>query len=188
MNEDRIEPSAARLPHLLNSIALLGLFGFTGWAYPRLPGKIPVHFNAAGNPDCWAEKSWGIWLALPLVALGLTMFMYLVRWSMQGIRRNARWVNIPHKAQFLALPPGRQVPIWQRLRMMFFWLAVPLNGLFIFLQVAIWKTALGQGMPAAFPLATILFVVLELGMVLFLTVRLSRSIRLAIEEHEREGR
>jgi len=184
MIENPREPSSARLAHLLNSILLLGLFCFSGWAYPGLPGRIPVHFNASGNADCWAEKSRGLWFALPIVALGFTGLMYLMSLAVKGARRNSRWLNIPHKAQFLALPPERQAPIWQELGMMFFWLAVPLILLFVFLQVAIWMTAVGKGVPGAFPLATALFAVLEVGTALFLTMKLRRSIRQVIQEHE----
>jgi len=171
MIENPREPSSARLAHLLNSILLLGLLFFSEWAYPRLPGRIPVHFNASGNADCWAEKSRGLWFALPIVALGLTGLMYLMSLAVSGARHNPRWLNIPHKAQFLALPPERQAPVWQELGMMFFW-----------------RTAVGKGVPGAFPVATALFAVLEVGTALFLTMKLRRSISLAIQEHEREGR
>ncbi len=187
MNRNPAAPPSARLAHWLNSILLFGLFCFSGWAYPRLPGRIPVHFNASGNPDCWAEKSRGLWFALPIVALGMTGLMYLMSLAVKGARRNPRWLNIPNKAQFLALPPERQAPIWRELGMMFFWLAVPLISLFAFLQVAIWMAAVGKGVPGAFPLATALFAVLEVGTALFLTMKLSKSIKLAILKPPPEG-
>jgi len=48
--------------------ALLLAVGLVLWRYPELPGRIPVHWNAAGRADGWTAKSpW------PLVSLLLIM-------------------------------------------------------------------------------------------------------------------
>lgn len=47
-------------------------------AYPRLPARIPMHWNAAGEIDGWADKSFGSVFFAPLMALGLyALFMVM---------------------------------------------------------------------------------------------------------------
>lgn len=38
-------------------LALLLMWGVTAWFFESLPEKIPTHFNAAGEPDAWGNKS-----------------------------------------------------------------------------------------------------------------------------------
>ncbi|MCX8007995.1 MAG: DUF1648 domain-containing protein [Coriobacteriia bacterium] len=47
-------------------------------AYPHLPERIPMHWNAAGQIDGWAERSFGSVFFAPLLALGLyVLFMVM---------------------------------------------------------------------------------------------------------------
>jgi uncharacterized membrane protein len=39
--------------------------------YDQMPERIPIHFGASGEPDAWADKSWGIVLLLPLILAGI---------------------------------------------------------------------------------------------------------------------
>lgn len=54
--------------HLLNAALLIGLWGGSLWAYPHLPGEIPMHYGLSGAADRFAETTLGRWLTLPLVA------------------------------------------------------------------------------------------------------------------------
>jgi uncharacterized membrane protein len=70
--------------------------------YPRLPEVIPVHFNAAGEPDGFTDKSWATVLALPAIALaiaGMFAVMEVVRrqaWGPQPRNESAeRAVRVP---------------------------------------------------------------------------------------------
>jgi uncharacterized membrane protein len=38
--------------------------------YPGLPDRIPTHWNLAGQPDDWSNRTWGAW-ALPIFLLGM---------------------------------------------------------------------------------------------------------------------
>ncbi len=70
--------------------------------YPYLPEVIPVHFNVAGEPDGFADKSWVTVFALPALALalaGLFVVMEVVRrqaWDPQPMDEAAeRAVRVP---------------------------------------------------------------------------------------------
>jgi uncharacterized membrane protein len=53
---------------VLLAAVLLMLVALTVWQYPNLPGRIPIHWNAAGQADGWAPRS-----PLPLAALLLML-------------------------------------------------------------------------------------------------------------------
>jgi uncharacterized membrane protein len=38
--------------------------------YPRLPERIPTHWNLAGQPDDWSNRIWGAWV-LPIFLFGM---------------------------------------------------------------------------------------------------------------------
>ncbi len=46
---------------------------FTLWAWPRLPGQIPIHWSAGGVPDSFAPRWAGAFL--PLLGAGL-LYLY----------------------------------------------------------------------------------------------------------------
>jgi uncharacterized membrane protein len=66
----------------LEGVALIGLgmeAWITYWAFfgpERLPERIPIHFDGAGNPNGWGHPR--TFLILPLVTLGLYLVITLV--------------------------------------------------------------------------------------------------------------
>jgi hypothetical protein len=50
-------------------VGLLACFGVVAWFWARLPGRVPMHFNAAGRVDGWGPKA--SLLAVPAVAAGI---------------------------------------------------------------------------------------------------------------------
>jgi len=61
----------------LGAIAVLWWMTWGALGGPeRLPGRIPTHFNAAGEPNAWGPPG-ALWL-LPAVALGLYLLISLV--------------------------------------------------------------------------------------------------------------
>jgi uncharacterized membrane protein len=48
--------------------------------YPDMPGRVPVHYDYAGNVTEWAAKSFKVLLIAPLVQLFLTMLMFFIHW------------------------------------------------------------------------------------------------------------
>ncbi len=95
---------------LANAVLLL-LIGFTVYsAYAKLPARIPTHFDFAGNPDRWSGRSSIIVLAA--VAWGMTLLFYALIHYMPRMVQNPRYLNIPHKAEFLNLPEEKQRIYW----------------------------------------------------------------------------
>jgi uncharacterized membrane protein len=167
------------LVHLLNAGLLAGLLIHAVASYGALPERLPVHFDAAGQPDRWADKSWANWLALPLVAAGLTALLYLASGLVALARRKPRWLSLPHKEKFLALPAAQQQPVWQRLRAIPRWLAVPTNGLMLYAQLSIWTTAHSGRSMVVWPL--LLLVGVMGAITIGITVSLVRAVRRAVE-------
>lgn len=167
------------LVHLLNAGLLLGLLIYALASYDALPRRLPLHFDAAGQPDRWADKSWSSWLALPLVAAGLTALLYLASGLVALARRKPGLLSLPQKEKFLALPAAQQEPVWQRLRSIPRWLAVPTNGLMLYAQLSIGTTASSGGSMPVWPL--LLLVGVMGAITIGITVSMVRAVRRAVE-------
>ena len=64
---------------ILEGMALLGLltvFGTAIYNFPKLPDTIPTHFNAAGQPDGYGNKS--VFLMFPAISLLLYLLLSLI--------------------------------------------------------------------------------------------------------------
>jgi uncharacterized membrane protein len=70
------------LPSLLLIVAM---FGIAAWAWPRVPERIPIHWNLQGQADGWGNKLAGL-MVLPLTALGVYGMMLLVGFIDPGKR------------------------------------------------------------------------------------------------------
>jgi len=126
-------------------VLLIGVVFFR--AYPGLPARVPAHFNLAGRPDRWGRRDEMIWLViLPAVAAAV---LYLMVAMVPRLAANPRVVNIPHKADFLRLPPEKREIYWQVYREFFAGLAAALDLLFyLFIRGSI-EVAMGTrtGLP-----------------------------------------
>lgn len=79
MNRPVIRPEMGPVDWILEGLALIALLTFGGvilYQYQLLPGVIPQHFNAAGDPDEFGSKD-TIWV-LPVIALVAWTIMTLV--------------------------------------------------------------------------------------------------------------
>ena len=66
--------------YVLISLAMVAaMFLVAAWAWPQLPpgGQIPIHWDAAGNPNGYASKAVGL-LLVPLLSLGLTALFAVI--------------------------------------------------------------------------------------------------------------
>ena len=66
--------------YVLISLGLVAaMFLVAVWAWPQLPpgAQIPIHWDAAGNPNGYASKEFGL-LFVPLLSLGLTALFALI--------------------------------------------------------------------------------------------------------------
>ncbi|HEX6909097.1 MAG TPA: DUF1648 domain-containing protein [Longimicrobium sp.] len=130
---------------LLNAVLLLALFAGSAWAYPRLPERIPIHFDLTGQPDGWASRSTG-WFLLPVIALALAAFLHAV--AAYSANHPETW-NVPDKRRFLALDPQARAPITAKLRAFVAWVGVVVTAMMCVIQAAVFRAATGasRGLP-----------------------------------------
>ncbi len=169
-----------KVTHVINGLLLAALIIGSAVVWQQLPENIPVHFGASGRADRWATTSWASWFAVPLFAVGLTAFNYtlahlLPRWP--------QLINLPNKAQFLALPAERQVRVVGRIKGMLYGTSGPLIMLMGLIQLAIYRTALGEsseGYMLAVLLCSVLLTPLILGVWL---PQIQRELDRQVREH-----
>lgn len=130
-----------RLYDLANLTLLLLLGALAYQSYPKLPARVPMHFNRAGEVDRWDSRE-GLIVLLFLPAV-LTAILYLVTRAVPG-RRSAARLNIPHKAEFLKLPAEKQEIFWALMREFLAGLAAAMNLVFYVFNRGLFEVALGR--------------------------------------------
>ena len=129
-------------PLRLAALTLLAaLYAGSAAAYPRLPERIPIHFDLAGNPDGWAGTSLLSWFMLPLIATAVAGLM-LVAGRLSEYHPEL-W-NVPEKPRFLALPVEERAPIVARLRTFMALMAVMTTALLGVIQAEVFLIATGR--------------------------------------------
>jgi len=112
-------------------LGMLGVFYWMTWAAlrgpNRLPGRIPTHFDLAGNPNGWGPSN--TLLLLPIVATGV----YLLITVLAGISTS---FNYPVRVT-AENPPFLRA----QTRNMVSWIKLEIICLFAYLQVAIIEAA-----------------------------------------------
>lgn len=152
---------------LLNYLLLAALFAGSAWAYPRLPARIPMHFDLAGQPDRWETRSLVSWFLLPAIALALALFMGWI--GGVGARNPHTW-NLPDKARFLALSARARAPIVERMQAFLAFVSVLVTALMCAIQVSIYQASTGS--------TTTLPGWMTIGIGLFLLVTVASALRL----------
>ncbi len=128
---DALGVRTVRVAHALNALFILGNFAVPILGYAGQPDRVPVHFDLAGIPNRWTDKSWSNTLAVPFIALAMTALLYGSAQIVGWVRRHPNMLNLPDKEAFLALPPELQAPVWRQMKAMIYWLAVPETLLFL---------------------------------------------------------
>ena len=152
----------ALLAHGLNAVLLLVMWAFALWAFERLPDPFPIHFDAAGNPNGWSEKSLAAWLIAPGTALGLTVLTYASVLFVPLARRYPGLINLPgrYRARFLALPPERRESVFGVVKAFTYWLAVPMNVLLAWIEWSTYHAAFDGRMSGSVWSPIVVFLVL----------------------------
>ena len=135
MDGDQSDRGAA-LVHGINLLVLGCLFVGAMVIYPDLPDRIPVHFDGVGAPDRLVDKGLGQILALPLVALGMAAFFYLL-----AAATRPRHVKALDGSD---LDPALRLRALALLRGTLFWSAVGTSLLFGVLLVGMVQVAQGR--------------------------------------------
>lgn len=165
---------------LLNLLLLGALLAGSMMVYPSLPERFPTHFDAAGRPDAWAERSLLSWLALPLVSAGTAVLLEVA--SRLSARHPQLW-NVPHKQRFLALTPEERAPIVRRLQEFMGLVAAASTVLMGVVQAAIYHAATRPVIPA--PLLVLPATLVHVTLLLVAALRLNRRIGTLIQDAER---
>lgn len=168
-------------PLRLAALGLLAaLYAGSAAAYPRLPERIPIHFDLAGNPDGWASTSLLSWFLLPLIATAMAGFLFVI--GRVSEYRPELW-NIPEKPRFLALPAEARGPIAARLRAFMALMAVVITALLSTIQVEVFLTATGRAATPWIMTGATVLMLLGIGVA---AVRMSRRVAVEIREaHQR---
>jgi uncharacterized membrane protein len=148
----------------LANLALLALMGgYVASVYPQLPDRIPMHFNMAGVPDRWSGR--GGLILLPALAVVMTAVLYLVVRLTPKWAAHPRYLNIPHKAEFLRLPAEKQAAYWDIYREFFAALAAAMNLLFYLIVRATVRIATGTAdlLPFRLMLPALILIVLVMA-------------------------
>lgn len=172
---DVLEVRAVRVAHALNALSVLGTFAAAILGHAGQPDRVPMHFDLAGVPNRWVDKSWGNTLAVPFLAVSITAFIYGSAQILGWARKHPKMLNMPDKEAVLALPSDLQDPIWRQMKATIYWVAVPVTLLFP-TMVGLCPTK--DGGIRVWPL----FVLMGLMIVLFavLVIRVSRAARRAV--------
>jgi uncharacterized membrane protein len=125
----------------LNLLLFLFMLALAIWAWPRLPDQIPTHFGIDGRPDAWSPKTVWSWFDLPVIALliagllGLTA--KLPRWKPQ-------WTNLPDRRKLTDLHPAARPPVLEMLEGFMALIQTQILVIFLLIQVAAYRAALGH--------------------------------------------
>ncbi|MBP7865911.1 MAG: DUF1648 domain-containing protein [Acidobacteria bacterium] len=123
--------------------SVTGIVGIVAWH--GLPSRVPVHFDLAGRPDRWAGRGWEVavlFFMLPWATAALFFAAAaLTRWSF----RHPRWINIPNKEAFLALPPERQADYRDLVVEFLFAVGVAIETILLTAVLAVIQVASGPG-------------------------------------------
>lgn len=128
--------------HVLALGLSIAMFAFAIATYDELPGEFPTHFNAAGEADAIAAKSWAAWLTPPILGVAMIAFVYGCAWLVHWmILSKPELVNLPHKAKIVAMTPDQRLPIARAMSLMLCGMAVPIGGLMLYLQAETLRVA-----------------------------------------------
>lgn len=181
-----MSPSSAPFWLRTGLAALAAAHGAIWWRaiswWPRLPEKIPIHFNAAGEPDRWVERSIGAWFLAPIIMVALCVFLgAIARWIDRLAIHAPGLLNIPRKDLFMRLSPAGRGAVVLPTRSLLVWVLVGVNLLGLTIVEGMGRVAVvGQATVSLLPV--LLFVAFA-GALCFVSVRATMR---AVERRAKE--
>ena len=126
-------------------VVLLAIWFAAFVEWPTLPAKFPMHFDLAGRPDSFVNKSVVAWFLLPVFAtvlnVGLSFLAPMIRWM---TLKHPEFVNMPGKEQWLKLDSSARLrtvePVFGAMSV----LQLLVMLLFLFIVISSAKVASGQ--------------------------------------------
>jgi uncharacterized membrane protein len=117
-------------PTLKALIAINIILIFFSWFtffyyYPKLPSKVPTHFDWKGNVDAWGEKSFSL-VMLPVLQT-VIFIVFLI------ISQFPKTFNFPGKEKMDKIPVDKRVLVYDLLKEVLFFIFLFVNLLFLYL-------------------------------------------------------
>ena len=172
-------------------VLILFLAGFAAlniWVYPRVPGRIPVHFALDGTPDVWHAKTPLAWFTPFVISLGFSLLFFILAVTIRRIgAKNPAVLSIPMKSAFLKLPPDRRTFAFDAMEEFLALQAVLLSLLFFSIQVATYAYLVKE-IPVntiVFPVFTVYTLVITVSTIAFYAVlkrRIEEEVRAFLQE------
>jgi uncharacterized membrane protein len=154
-------------------VLLAGLVLWSFAVYGGLPASVPVHFDALGRPDAWADRSLIGWLLLPGVG---AVVLAVTGWASGRARATPESVNIPDKAAFLALPEAARDRVLEELDGLLGWVEFGTIALLFAIQVARLRAASGGDTGTLLVVALVATLLASPVLIVVLLVRLQRAL------------
>jgi len=145
-------------------LLIVGLIGFSVWAWGRLPEQIPTHFGIDGRPDAWSARSLVSWFLIPAFAVAITLVMLGARTL---CRKFPQLVNLPSGTRLADMPEPARQPILAELAGFLALVQTQILIIFGIIQVATFRAAMGsesRGLMIAVLVLAILTAPLLLGL------------------------
>ncbi len=124
-------------------VVLIWIVAIQEWQ--NLPHKFPMHFDWAGKPDSFVDKSIVAWFLLPafstMLNLGLSLLLPMVRWM---AIKHPEFVNMPRKEQWLQLDLPARLRTLEPVCGALQGLQLSIIALFLFIVIGCAKVASGQ--------------------------------------------
>jgi uncharacterized membrane protein len=162
------------LGRIVNALLAAALCIGSVVAWPRLPALVPIHFDLAGHPDHWVRASATSWFALPVLALGLSLFLH---WTGTMVARHPEWINVPNKKAYEALPPEGKQAVARVVAGFCGWIGALVTLVFGTIQLHAYRSAMGLYDGGWFNVVQLASVVVAVLMLVGFAVRLTREVR-----------
>ena len=160
-------------------VLLVLFFACAAIAWPHLPPRIAIHFDLSGRPNRWVETTWIAWFGLPLLAAGVTLFLFGIDRLLQ---RSPEMWNVPDREGFLRMSPVERMPIEAAVHRFVAWCAVLVTCSFIGAELFVYRSAQASAWPAWIAQGlvwgpTILVLILVVRMTRFVRAQIGRGSR-----------
>ena len=129
-----------RLPHIVNGMLLLLLFGGSLWVYPSLPEQIPV--GTSPGEIHYGEATLFNWLQGPFFVVLMMGFVYAVTLGTMRVPL-APGVSFSNRKTYEQLSRDHRKRIARRLRTAMYWTGTGMSVCFIGIQVEYYLLAIG---------------------------------------------
>jgi uncharacterized membrane protein len=91
------QPTSFRLDRILPATGLVAIASMwvtaVAW-WPRLPERVPMHFDLDGTPNRWDSR--GSWWFLPVIGTVIPLLLIgLGRWTVRRAAGNLDGINVP---------------------------------------------------------------------------------------------